>query len=445
MERDKLIKELPGLVEERAFVLPFYKGDNVQRLLLQLGLIVYNLLSGKWRRNKCTLSEMATRAPLITSAKLKGGFLINDAVTDDARLVLRVLQEAAKKGTSAVNYCKAESLVKKGNLTCGVQVRDCIGGDRFNIRAKLVVNATGAWADCLRNQVNQKNNKHIRPLRGSHIILSSKKLPLSDNILLIHPEDGRPVIILAWEGRILMGTTDSDHENGITSEPVISKQEIRYLLHALNNLFPDLQLTGRDVISTMAGIRPVVGSGKKDPSKEPRDHVIWLEDGLLTVTGGKLTTFHAIALDVLDKAQEVLGKLPGLRQKQMVFTETAKRKSAQLQYLPEAVLKRLYGRYGNEANTLIADSSIKDLQPIPEIETLWAELTWTAGNEMVVHLDDLMLRRTRIGLLLENGGEEVLPKIRHACQPILGWSDQQWEEEEKRYLSIWNNYYSLPG
>lgn len=445
IERENLIRELPGLVEDRTFIMPFYKGNILQRLLVQTGLIVYNLLSGKWRKNKCSVSELATRAPLLKSGQLKGGFLINDAVTDDSRLVMRVLHEAIKQGARAINYCKAETLLKEENAICGVRLRDRVHGDTLNVQSKLVVNATGAWADTLRKQVQQKNDKHIRPLRGSHIVLSAKRLPLLDNISLIHPEDGRPVITLTWEGRVLMGTTDIDHHDGLATEASISKKEVRYLLDALNFQFPDLTITEKDIISTMAGIRPVIDTGKNDPSKESRDHVIWLEDGLLTVTGGKLTTFRVIALDALDEAQKVLGKLPGLRGKQKVFDNEIDLKTNSFPNLSDTSVKRLFGKYGTMAGEIITQSSQENLQAVPETETLWTELAWAAANEMVVHLDDLMLRRTRIGLLLENGGKEYLPKVKELCREILGWTDETWKQEEIRYLEIWKRHYSLPN
>ena len=445
IERENLIKELPDFVEDRTFIMPFYEGNILQRLIVQMGLIVYNLLSGKWRKNKCSLSEMATRAPLVKSSKLKGGFLINDAVTDDSRLVMRVLHQALQQGAKAINYCKAETLLKEGNTICGLQVKDMVSGNTLTVQSKLVINATGAWADTLRKQVHKKNKRHIRPLRGSHIILSAERIPLLDNISIIHPEDGRPVITLNWEGRVLMGTTDIDHNNGLLTEASISKKEVQYLLDALNFQFPDLNLTDNDIISTMAGIRPVIDTGKDDPSKESRDHVIWLEDGLLTVTGGKLTTFRVIALDTLDEAQKVLGRLPDLSGKEKIFDEEIDLKTISYSDLSDDRAKRLFGKYGLMAEEIITHSSRESLNTVPETETLWAELAWVAGNEMVVHLDDLLLRRTHIGLLLENGGKKYLPKVKELCQKILGWTDDTWEKEELRYLEIWKKHYSLPN
>jgi glycerol-3-phosphate dehydrogenase len=195
----------------------------------------------------------------------------------------------------------------------------------------------------------------------------------------------------------------------------------------------------------MAGIRPVIDSGKANPSEESRDHVIWEEDGLLTVTGGKLTTFRIIALDTLKKAQQLIGPLPDLTVKQAIFDNPVDFTRSQQDNVSAETVKRLSGRFGRDAETLLSESPREELETIPEIKTVWAELGWTARREMVVHLDDLMLRRTRIGLLLQKGGEAYLPAIRQRCQAILGWNDLHWEEEVRRYLAIWQNHYSVPG
>ena len=185
----------------------------------------------------------------------------------------------------------------------------------------------------------------------------------------------------------------------------------------------------------------MVGSGKKDPSSESRDHVVWQEDGLLTVTGGKLTTFRLIALDALKFAQPLLGELPDLDKKQRVFSPLKDVTPVSKDLKPE-IMARLLGRYGNRAKDLIAGAKTAELEKIPGTLTLWAELRFAAQNEAVVHLEDLMLRRTRIALLLENGGTTILFKIREICQPLLGWDDEKWYREEQNYLETWQRFYS---
>ncbi len=162
---------------------------------------------------------------------------------------------------------------------------------------------------------------------------------------------------------------------------------------------------------------------------------------MLTVTGGKLTTFRLIALDALKAARPLLGELRDLDKKQRVFSPL-KNITPVSKDLKTETLVRLQGRYGNRAKDLIDGAKTAELEKIPGTETLWAELRFAAQNEAVVHLEDLMLRRTRIALLLENGGKAILPKIRGICQPLLGWDDEKWCREEQDYLTTWQRFYS---
>jgi glycerol-3-phosphate dehydrogenase len=186
----------------------------------------------------------------------------------------------------------------------------------------------------------------------------------------------------------------------------------------------------------------VIDSGKADPSKETRDHALWLEHGLLTVTGGKLTTFRVIALDALKLAAT---RLPELRDKltpQPVFAATPP-----LRYLPDlpaGQAKRLQGRYGADAQALVDAAQPDELSCIAGTETIWAQLRWAARHEDVCKLEDLLLRRSRIGIQLRGGGIDVLPRIRSICQPELGWNAQRWDEEQAAYLALWSAHYSVP-
>ncbi len=444
IERENLIKELPGLVEEKTFIIPAYKGKLSSRLALHAGLIIYDILSGKWRRHSCSFDELRKRVPSIGGQNLKGGFFLKDAVTDDARLVLRVLKEAINEGASALNYCKVTSLVKNNHQVDGVEFENSETGMKHKVSGRIVINATGAWADRLRSQITKKNNEAIRPLRGSHIILPAERLPLIDNVSIIHPNDKRPVIALKWEGRILMGTTDIDHQANLDQEAAISNQEVDYLLEALNFQFPNYNFTRNDIISTQAGIRPVVNTGKKNPSQESRDHVIWEEEGLLTVTGGKMTTFRVIAQDALKKAQSIIGTIPDLDAKKPIFSKSIDSSDYPNHKVTPEIIQRLIGRYGEDARQLIEkEPGSQKHEVVDGTETLWSELPYVS-NEMIVHLDDLMLRRTRLGLLQPQGGKSLMPKIKSIVQPLLNWDDEKWSREESRYLKIWNDFYSVP-
>ncbi len=443
-ERENLVAELPGLVTLKRFVIPKYRNKLLSGLMMHAGLIIYDLLSGKWRKHLFSVSEMKKQAPHVAKKGLRGGYIMNDAVTDDARLVYRVLTEARAEGGMALNYCRVDSLLKDGQRVSGLMFVDEVNGNEYSLKTKLVINATGAWADQLRNQVIKINKQKIRPLRGSHLIFSADRLPLVDNISFMHPEDGRPVMALTWEGRVIMGTTDKDHPHEMDEEASISSEEVRYLLAGINYQFPDLNLTAADIISTQAGIRPVIDTGKADPSAESRDHLVWNEDGLLTVTGGKLTTFRIIALDTLKAAQAVLGPLPEIKKKRKIFIHTEKLPSDGVTGVEAETESRLWGRYGYLAPVLVQQAEAGELEKVNDTYTLWAELRWAAKREMVVHLDDLLLRRTRIGLLIGEGGKSFLPQIKKICQSVLDWDDRKWNDEETRYLKIWKQHYSIP-
>jgi glycerol-3-phosphate dehydrogenase len=190
-------------------------------------------------------------------------------------------------------------------------------------------------------------------------------------------------------------------------------------------------------VASFCGVRPVIGTGKAKPSSEPRDHVVWDEGGLLTVTGGKLTTFRLIARDAL----HVLSRRPGFS------AALAPKKARTLAPPPLLVLagplgRRLAGRYGSDAPALISSASADELELIAGTQTCWAELRWAARMEAVAHLDDLMLRRVRLGLQLPEGGAELLPRVRALCQAALGWDDARWQREEAGYRALWRAHYS---
>ena len=251
-------------------------------------------------------------------------------------------------------------------------------------------------------------------------------------------------MIFPWEGVTLVGTTDVDHPDGLNEEPSISAQEVAYLMAGLTCQFPSLNLTLDDIIATFAGVRPVIGTGKEDPSQESRDHVVWEESGLLTVTGGKLTTFRLIALDALKTAKHRLPDLPKIDDESPVLNPVDTNLTG-VGHLAEQARQRLLGRYGTDAQALINAAHQGELELIPETDYLWAELRWAARSEGIVHLDDLLLRRVRIGLLLKEGGRIFMPRIRQICQPELRWDDEQWQREESAYLKLCFQHYGLPN
>jgi glycerol-3-phosphate dehydrogenase len=336
----------------------------------------------------------------------------------------------------------ADELLQKDGQVIGVRLRNGADDRSVDSQAKVVINATGTWADNLREYIGKKRS--IRPLRGSHLVLSGRKLPVAHEVTIRHPVDRRFVYVLPWEGVTVVGTTDLDHSLSLDKEPAISAEEVAYLMEGLEALFPALSLSENDVISTFSGVRGVVGTGKIEPSKESREHVVWEENGLLTVTGGKLTNFRLIAIDALKAVKPRFPDLPSLNKK-MSALNPVKVDLSDFKDLDEATRLRLIGRYGSDAPAVVMQAKPGDLEIIPGTPYLWAELRWGARNEGVVHLEDLLLRRMRLGILLPHGGATLLPQIRAICQSELDWNDARWEAEKAAYLGLCRQAYSLPG
>ncbi len=443
LERETLLHEGPGLIDPLGFLLSVHEGDFPGRWTFEAGLTVYDLLALRWGHRYYSPQEFRMLAPHVAHHNLEGGFRYGDAQTDDARLVLRVLGEAVAEGGTALNYVSAKTLLREANgQVSGAVLHDEVSGQEREVNARLVINATGAWADRLREQVG--GEARIRPLRGSHLIFPSWRFPAAQAVSFLHPIDRRPVFVFPWEGATLVGTTDVDYAADLNREPGISGEEVAYLMAAVEAEFPSLHLSLEDVLSTYAGVRPVIGTGQADPSKESREHVVWQENGLLTVTGGKLTTFRLIARDALKTARQRLpempdlpGDLPALNKIDLPLPEGIA--------LEQADWRRLLGRYGADAPKVAEAAQAGELTRIPGTHTLWAELRWAARAEAVIHLEDLLLRRVRIGLLLPNGGAELLARVREICQAELGWDDPRWKNEQDAYLELARTCYNLPA
>jgi glycerol-3-phosphate dehydrogenase len=440
-EREHLLKEGRGLVTPLPFVMANFRGDKIPGWVFGIGLTMYDIMALKWNHAAYDPAGLRGLVPQLSAPDLASGFRYFDAQTDDARLVLRVLQEATKDGALALNYVRVEKLLKAKGRVCGVAVQDMAtaDGDRTTeVRARVVVSATGAWADELRKQV--RGRERLRVLRGSHIFFPQSKLPLTRAVTFLHPKDGRPVFILPWEGVTLVGTTDVDHETAPSTDLRIGAAEAEYLMESVRHAFPDLGLTLADVQSTLAGIRAVVDTGKADPSKESREYVLWNESGLLTVSGGKLTTFRLMAQTVLRAVRPSMPEHPRLGSDERVLDPLPPETT--IGDAPPELRLRLMGRYGAEAGNLVTAAHKGELAAIGPSPSLWAELRWAARSEGVVHLDDLLARRVRLNINLPGGGVNELEKIRKVVQPELGWSDEHWEKEAERYREIWEDYYS---
>lgn len=411
LEREWLIRELPELVVRQHYLFPVRRGQFPGRWALKAGLWLYDLLAGIRDHHWLARDQVRTLAPQLRDEDLVGGMTYTDALTDDSRLVMRVLHEAASLGATAVNYMAVKDVLRT-DVGYRVEAVDACTGEALALRAREVINATGAWADRLSGA-----EARVRPQRGSHLFVSANRLPVAQCFTLVNPADQRPVFIFPWQGCTCIGTTDLDHRDSLDQEPYCTDVEIDYLLDHVNRQFPDVGLTRQDIISTMAGVRPIIASGKGvNPSAERRDHAVWQAGGLVTVSGGKLTTFRLIALDAL----HAVGFLDdrGLRR--------AKRQAPAF----EAVV----GSPGTLG---------QPLAPLPEGDLLEQTLRWICRNEQVAHLDDLLLRRIRLGNLVPDGAQAIIELACQVCGEELGWPTARQAEEVARYLDIVSRFYGV--
>jgi glycerol-3-phosphate dehydrogenase len=440
-ERESLIRQAPRLVERLGYYFPLYKKRFPPRFAAGILFWLYDRLAGIKDHRRVENSQLQQVFRQLDTSELNGAFYYTDAITDDARLTLRLLQESVREGGFVRNYTKAASLLEDQACVRGVRLEDVESGQQLTLRSKVIINATGAWADRL-GKASIRGMK-IRPQRGSHLILSAEKFPVSHAIFLLHPADGRRLFIYPWEGRTVIGTTDIYHPINLDTAASITTDELEYLLTAAQQLFPQRPPAKADVISSWSGVRPIITSGKSnDPSKASREHKVWVQQGMVSCSGGKLTTFHHMALDVLARAEKFLPTAPRISQGRIFRQPCSHGKDI----LPEDPDRgdRLLGRYGDEAAELLDSAPGFERSAIAGTMTCLAQVRWALRQESVVHLDDLMLRRTRLGLLLENGGDAILEDIRRLFVEIFDWTEDKWQGELARYRNIIRQHYTIP-
>jgi len=404
-ERQRLMREAPDLVERLDFLLPFYRGGKPSRGLVRLGLWLYDRFAQDRAARSQSLDVAASlrRLPQLHPVDLVGALAYQDARTDDCRLVWRLIEQGMRDGGTALNYVRVVQLLNSQDRVRGVALTDTEDGSTREIEAKVVINAAGVWAGSLPQQ--PAGAPKLRPLRGSHLVFPHAALPVPCALSFFHPRDRRPVFAYPWQGATLLGTTDLDHGDDLW-DPRMSGAEVDYLLEAINGLMPTLGLGRAQALSSFAGVRPVVDDGSDKPSSASRESAQWSSPGFVGITGGKLTTFRVTARQVLAAATQ---ELPQLR----LAPETA----------------ALFDRPAQESPSRAPDAS---------------QLAARVG-EAVVHLDDLLLRRTRAGLVLPQFAEALIEPALAACRSTLGWDDTRCAAEAARYRLHLQTQHRVPG
>lgn len=457
LERGRLLRNAPHLVHPLAFVLPLYAssrhpvgipfappGGLGLGLLLDAGLTVYDLLAGSeniGRHRRIARAQVLERARGLVPDGLKTGFIYYDAQTDDTRLTLAVLRTAVAYGALVANYCPAIRFAHAGPRITGALVRDMApdaekdAGELF-IAARHVVNATGVWAERTERLVGDTSRLKVVPSKGTHLVFARETLGLGEEaVVLPETEDGRIIFIVPWQSRALVGTTDDAVRE--IERPVATAEEIAYLLGHLNRSLRT-PVGWEDILATYSGNRPLLQlAARRTPSRLSRTHaVVEGEDGLLTVSGGKLTTYRRMAQDVLDRidarearaARDPTRALPlvGARGLAEAREETAA--WAHALGLDAAVVGHLVGAYGAEARAvlaLIAERGELAGRLVPDLPYLRAEVVRACRAELALTVEDVLARRTHLLIEDRARGTGAAAAVAALMAEELGWSPEE--------------------
>ncbi|HEY6093095.1 MAG TPA: glycerol-3-phosphate dehydrogenase/oxidase [Gemmatimonadales bacterium] len=453
-ERRVLLEIAPHLVRPLAFLFPIYRGSRVPAWKLRAGMWLYDLLAAfrnVHRHRWFGAKKVRSIEPGLRDRGLVGAALYYDAQVDDARLVLATLRSAMAAGALAVNYVEATALLKPDGRVRGAAVRDVLTGETATIRAHVVVNATGPWSDDVRRLDDPTASPLLRPTKGVHVTVQRRRIGNEHAITLLSQLDGRVMFVLPWNDLAYVGTTDTDAD--ATPDALrVNAADVTYLLRSANAAFPDAHLTTNDVVSAWVGLRPLLRQDHASPSDVSREHrIVESEQGMLSIAGGKLTTYRVMARDVVDRVAARLRALDGRRlagrpatdRLPLVGGEAAELdvllEAARARGAPEATARHLVASYGSEAAAILnlVDRDRTLGQPIvagrPEI---WAEVTHAVEREMAVRVQDVMIRRLHLYYELPDRAQKVIPRVAAQMKQLLGWDDAREAEELRDYAQI---------
>jgi glycerol-3-phosphate dehydrogenase len=460
LERSLLVRLAPHLVTPLPFVVATFEGKRPDRML-GVGLNMYDVMS--WRRGRDEAeewspdrhrtidgAEVVECIPALAERDPTAGYLFYDCQTDDARLVVTVLGEAERFGTVIANRCEVTGLVERRGRATGVLVRDALGGGEFELAADNVVNATGVWADRLRPQelYVEEEVPVIRPSRGTHVTLPRDLLDVRAGAI-VPAGGGRTVFVLPWLGRTLVGTTDNDYEGSVEHVPP-GEEDVEYLLAAVNGFFGTALGPG-DLTGAYAGVRPLISTGdpKKSVDISRKAELYETSSGLVTITGGKLTTWRRMAKLAVDRIVEREGREAPCRTDEIQLGMPADADT-----LPEAAgvdeesRTHLASRYGHAANLVMrlaaVDSRLAE-RISPDLPDIAAEAAFAVDHEQAHAVADVLLRRTRLGVLdarrMCEPGAAGPARVARAMGGQLGWDDERVERE----LAAWHEVARAEG
>jgi glycerol-3-phosphate dehydrogenase len=434
-ERGILLKNAPHLTFNQEFVIPVYTWFDA--FLYTAGLKFYDLLAGRLSLGKSYFTGAANtvkRLPLLKSKGLKGGIVYHDGQFDDSRLAIELARMTVGKGGKAINYFRVSGMMKdsNGNID-GVTAEDAITGEKFTIKAGLVINATGVFADSIARMDNPGAEPSLRPSQGVHLVLDKSFLGGDSAIMIPKTDDGRVLFAIPWYGKVVVGTTDTPLDE-ISLEPSALQKEIDFIL-ATAGRYLVRPPEKKDVLCVFAGLRPLAASkeGKSSTKEVSRRHKITLSPSkLLSIVGGKWTTYRRMAEETLDFASRK--KL--LPERKCVTRNMPLVSGADV---PDPAL-RIYGDQAAGIKSMIALNPEWGELMDPRLPYTVAEMRWICRNEMVVNLEDLLARRTRSLLLDARASLDIAGRAASVMAEELGHSNGWQESQVAKYAQLVKNY-----
>lgn len=459
-ERNLHIRLNKRLVRPLPFLVPLYQDRGDPRWLMRLGMILYEALSGfNNHRFHSFLSreETLSLAPALPPEGLIGGCQYYDAVVNDSRWTMEVIKDGVSHGGVAMNYAPVSRLLKEAKLVAGAQINDQLGGNQYEVRARMVVNATGIFADQIRRLDGSGAERLLRLSKGTHLVFAEEDVPLSVTIVFPSPLDGRSLFLAKHEGCFLYGT--SDHWEEVSPDlPLPAQIDVEYLLSSLNRFMPEAQLDRSKVQFVYSGFRPLLSprDGSTDSSSATReDYIEVSQSGLLSVVGGKLTTARITATRVLDRVIKSIGSEPTWSECQTHKVSIGGTNEAVAESLAYWVrrcprltsyFRVLYQRYGLDAHEICEEVTriYEDPNSDPNAEPIRAEVQYVCRHEMVCTLEDLIDRRA--GFLYWNA-KQRLERLRYGAHVIraeLDLTEEEFESQLASYSEHLNRFHSLP-
>lgn len=457
-ERRTLLRIAPHLVRPLAFTWPVYIGARVRRWQLAAALALYDALAlfrNVQRHERLGLGGVLAREPALRREQLLGGARYFDAATDDARLTLATALSARDAGAVLVNHARVESLHREGGRITGARVRDRLADATMDVRARIVVNATGPWSDQLEALAGAPAAPRIRGSKGVHIAVPRARIGNAQAITLLAPQDGRVMFVIPAGDFAIVGTTDS-FESVAPEEVRATVADVDYLLAAANHYFPRAALTRDDVVSAWAGLRPLAAgpTGTDDPGSASREHAIAeREPGLVSVTGGKLTTYRSMAAEVVDVVQRALRvphkksgtdtqALPGgegFGMERELAAATATTGDAAL----ATRLVHAHGTAWRDVWAPVASDPALAARVDQSRPYRVAELRYAVEQEMACTLGDLLIRRMPVAFETPDAGRAAARAVAVRVAGWLGWTEDEcdaavaaYDAEASRMFSI---------